>query len=141
MINNKDAVQLSECCFSVCVELKTAILGKNASDLDRSIAMTLEDSGGCVEYPGPHPLTIPNHCRVMRRIERTLRRGSSEPHTKCDKEAIEGHVQEIQHILNTLRALSSPLGEDHSVGERARHLVSANSLDTAKGYTPETGVS
>ncbi|KAF9643955.1 hypothetical protein BDM02DRAFT_3175321 [Thelephora ganbajun] len=101
MINNKDSVQLSEHCFSVCEALKTAIQGKNADGLNESVRTALEDSE-----------------RVMREIKRTLRKGASTPHAKYDKGRVESHVPKIQQILDALHALTSPLGEDPSVAQR-----------------------
>lgn len=43
MICNKDAVQLSECCFNACGKLKTMIVGKDVDDLNESVKMGLED--------------------------------------------------------------------------------------------------
>jgi hypothetical protein len=43
MIDNEDAVQLSEYCFTTCETLKTAISGKNADDLGEFVIPALED--------------------------------------------------------------------------------------------------
>jgi hypothetical protein len=49
MIDDKDSVQLSEDCFSVCEALKAVIQEKNTDDLNESIKMALEDSKRCVD--------------------------------------------------------------------------------------------
>jgi hypothetical protein len=51
MIDDKDAVQLSEDCFSVCEALKTAIQGKDVDYLSESVKMAFEDSKRCVDWP------------------------------------------------------------------------------------------
>ena len=56
MIDDKDSVQLSEDCFSVCEALKVAIRGNNPDNLDESIKMALEDSKRCVYWPRPRLL-------------------------------------------------------------------------------------
>ena len=43
MIDNEDAVQLSEYCFATCETLKTAISGKNADELSEFVMTALED--------------------------------------------------------------------------------------------------
>ena len=51
MIDDEDSVQLSEYCFNVCKELKAIIQGRNASSLDESVRVALEDLGRCVDWP------------------------------------------------------------------------------------------
>ena len=48
MIDNKDAMQLSEYCFDVCNVLNTTIRGKAVSDLGGSARKALEDLERCV---------------------------------------------------------------------------------------------
>ena len=43
MIDDKDLVRLSECCFIVHEVIKTAIQGENADDIDGSAREVLED--------------------------------------------------------------------------------------------------
>jgi len=51
MVDNKDAVQLSEYCFNVCEVVKTAIQGKNTDD--ESVRMALKDLGRYVNQRRP----------------------------------------------------------------------------------------
>ena len=48
MIDNKDAMQLSEYCFDVCDVLKITIRGKGVDDLGGSARKVLEDLERCV---------------------------------------------------------------------------------------------
>lgn len=48
MVDNKDSVQVSECCFNVCETLKGAIQGKNRDDLNESEKIAVEDLERCV---------------------------------------------------------------------------------------------
>lgn len=47
----------------------------------------------------------------MREVERALRRETSSPHTKSNKDKIESHMLKIQQTAATLHALSSPESE------------------------------
>ena len=47
-------------------------------------------------------LIISSEPRVLREIERALRRGVSTPHTKHGKENIESHMLEINRILGDI---------------------------------------
>jgi len=51
MIDDKDSVQLSEYCSSVCEVLKAAIQGRNAESLNESVRAALEDLERCVDQP------------------------------------------------------------------------------------------
>jgi hypothetical protein len=53
MIGNKDSLQLSEYCFSLCEALKTAVQGKNADDLNGSVRSALEGSKMYVNWTWP----------------------------------------------------------------------------------------
>ena len=102
MINDKDFVQLSESCPNVYEVLDAAIQGKKADDLDESVRAALEDSERYFDYPWPCRLTIPSEPRVLHEIERALRRRASTPHSKHEKENIEGHMLEINRILSAI---------------------------------------
>ena len=123
MIDNKDSVQISESCFNVCEVLDVAIQGKNAGGLNESVRTALEDSERYFNQPRPCLLTIPSGPRVTREIERTLRRGASTPHTKHNKESVEGHMLEIERILGALTSLSSPLDGHFSGDEGALKIA------------------
>jgi hypothetical protein len=78
----------------------------------------------------------------MCEIERTLRRGANMPHIKYNKDKVEGYKLEIQVILGTLNAPSSPLDENLNVGERAAaRLASVNPHDTVTASVFESGTS
>jgi len=102
MINDKDFVQLSESCSNVCEVLDAAIQGKKAEDLNQSVRAALEDSERYFDYPWPCRLTIPSEHRVLREIERALRRRASTPHSKHKKEKVGGHMLEINRILGAI---------------------------------------
>jgi hypothetical protein len=53
MIGDKESVQLSEYCFSLCEALETAVQGKNEDDLNTSVRAALESSKRCVNWPWP----------------------------------------------------------------------------------------
>lgn len=140
-IDNKDSVQLSKFCFDACETLKSAIQGKNAEDLNESENLATEDLERCVDQSRPFPLAIPNNSRVMLRVEASLRRVASTPHTKYNQRKFEGYVQEIQQILSTLSAPDSPLGEGPGAGERAPHSMLTDPYDPATTSAPGKGMS
>ena len=109
MIDDKDSVQLSEYCFSVCDVLKTAIQGRDG--LDESVRVALEDLERWVDW-SCSVLLLPIGSRVTREIERTLRRGVNIPRTKRNKGRVEGQKLKIQEIFDTLNAPSAPLPVD-----------------------------
>ena len=82
--------------------LDAAVWGKNAEDLNGPVRTALEDSERYFNWPWPYPLTMLIEPRVLREIERALRRGASTPHTKHEKENIEGHMLEINRILGAI---------------------------------------
>jgi hypothetical protein len=43
MVNDEDAVQLSEYCFGASETVKAAVSGKNSDDLNESVKMALDD--------------------------------------------------------------------------------------------------
>ena len=49
MIDNEDAVQLSEYCFTACETLKTVISGKKADELSEFVMAALEDLKRCLD--------------------------------------------------------------------------------------------
>ena len=101
-------MQLTECCVTVCETLENMIQGKNAGDLDESERMAVEKLEKYVNRSRRFSFITLNGPRAMREIELTLRRGTSTPHTRYDKEKIENRVQEVQRLLDTLNVPSSP---------------------------------
>ena len=101
MINSKDFLHLSKYCFNVCEVLDAAIRGKNTENPNGSVTTALEDSKRYFDWPWPCLLTIPID-RVLREIERVLRRGASTPRIKHERENIEGHILEINQILGAI---------------------------------------
>ena len=69
------------------------------------------------------PDIIPSISRVTSEIEGTVRIGANFPHTKHNKEKVEDHILEVQRLLDTLRALSSPADGNASVSERGSLLL------------------
>jgi len=49
LIDDKDSVQLSEYCFSVCEVLKTVLQGRDVESLDESVRAALEDLERCAD--------------------------------------------------------------------------------------------
>ena len=141
MIDKEESVQLAEYSFHVCETLDTVVQGKNVEGLDEPVRMALEYSKKCVDLPWPYPLTTPNNdSRIMRGIERTLRKEVNTPHAKYN-EKVEGHMLEIQRILATLDALGSSLNENLGIGKRGSRLAPANTHDTATPSVFENGTS
>ena len=137
MIYKKEPVKLAEYSFSVCEKLDATIQGKEEEALDGPVRMALEDSKRCVDLPQPHPLTIPDHeSRIMRGIERTLRRGVNTPYAECDMHKVEGHMIEIRRVLATLGALDSSIDENLGMGERTSRFAPINPRSTAITSTP-----
>ena len=132
-------MELSEYCTTVCETLKSAIQGKNTGDLDESERVAVEKLEKCVHHPRPFPLTILNDLRAMLKIERTLRRGASTPHTRYNKEKIENHVQEVQQLLASLNAQSSPPGENLCAIEHGARLTPDAPDETVAFFAPNTG--
>ncbi|KAF9789484.1 kinase-like domain-containing protein [Thelephora terrestris] len=115
LIDNEDAMQLSEYCFDTCDGLKTAILGQNTlNDLDEPLKIALEDLE-----------------RVMGEIERTIRRTTSTPHSKYKREAFEGYKLEIQQTLTTLGATVTLPSDDDSAESAVP--VAQERFDSATG--------
>ena len=142
MVDDKDSVQLFEYCLSVRETLRSAIQGKNLGDPKESEKVAMDDLDRYADPPLPFPLLIPNNPRVMRDIEHALRMGTpTTSHTTYDKEKVKSHVQNIQHTLGALDALSLSLGGDSRVGECAPHLTSITLHDLATMAVSETGAS
>ena len=137
MIDKKEPVQLAEYSFSVCEKLDAVIREKNEENLSEPVRTALEDSKKYVDLPWPYPLTIPNNeSRIMRGIERTLRRGVNTPYAKCDMQKVEGHMIEIRRILATLGVLDSSVDENLGMGERTSRFAPINPHSTAITCTP-----
>ena len=62
-------------------------------------------------------LTIPLNSRAMREIERTLKRASSTPPTRYNKEKIKNHLVEVQRLVDALNTLHLPPEEIASAVE------------------------
>ena len=111
MIDDEDSVQLSEYCFNVCEVLKTAVHGKDADNLDKSVRAALEDLERCVDLAFLSAPSLSNS-RVTHEIERTLRRGVNMQRNRHNKSKVEGHKLKIQEILDALNAPSAAFDEN-----------------------------
>ena len=69
-------------------------------------------------------------------MERILRRVASAPHTKYNKDKIEGHKLEIQEILGTFNTQNSPLDGATKPGLR---LAPVDPDQTATAIIAENG--
>lgn len=87
----------------------------------------------------PFLLTIPTNSRAMREIERTVRRGTSTPYTRYNKEKIENHILEVQQLLDTLNAQNLPLDKTHCAVEH--DLMQEEPRDIATPSVFENGMS
>ena len=143
-IGDKDSIQLTEYCFSMCEALKTAICGREVDDLPKSVKAALKDAERCVCVPNNLSsclLTISNNFRATREIDWTLRRGETTSQSKRHKQKIERHVREIEQILSTLNLLRSPRGEGPSVLETSPSMMSIDLHDDTTTSVAESGMS
>ena len=72
--------------------------------------------------------------RITREIERTLRRGTSTPHTKHDKEKTKRYILEIKRILGALTSLNPPLDGNLSGGEGTPNTAPRESAMVGTAY-------
>ena len=81
----------------------------------------------------PPAASLQSDSRITSEIERTLRGGADMPHIEYNKSKLEGYGLEIQKILATLNAPTSPLDENPDASEHVSHLapVSPHSNTTA----------
>ena len=139
MVDDEDAVQLSEYCFNVCEALKATVHGRNAESLDESVRTALDDLERCVAW-SCSARYLPRNSRVTREIERTLRRAKV-PGTKRNKGGVEGHKLKIQEIHNALNALSTSLDENLNSNERVPDLPPVDSHKVATTSVSGSGTS
>ena len=90
-------------------------------------------------------VSLPSNCRILRVIERSLKRWASLPSIGCSKTMVERYKLEIQEALGTLSipALSpSPsLDETLNMDKRAPHLAPVGLRNTATASVSESGTS
>lgn len=87
------------------------------------------------------PPTKLSNFRLIREIERTLGRGANTPHTKYNKEMVEGYKLEIQEILGVLDSQSSPLDESLGETRSTAPVAPVTSGSTAAASRAESGAS
>ena len=87
------------------------------------------------------PPTMSSNFRLICEIERTLSRGANTPHTKYNKELVEGYKLEIQEILSVLDSQSSPLDENLGETRSTAPVAPVTSGSTTAASTAESGTS
>ena len=84
------------------------------------------------------PPPVPSNPRAVSGIESTLRKGRDIPNIKYNKEKVEGHKLEIQKILGTLTAQSSPFDNNIRAGA---YIAPLNPHGTVTTSVSESGAS